>query len=167
MSFQDPTTARIAEFLSGIGLAVEIAKIDEECFLPGVQVSQGRLQVDECRLLYPGDLLHEAGHLALAPASLRPRLSGNIEVPGFDAQTLECGAIAWSFAAACAMALDAAVVFHPDGYQGRSEQLLFTFSMGVYIGVAQLEGAGMTVSGSRAAAQAVKPYPHMIRWLRE
>lgn len=69
--FKNPLTQKIADFLNEIGLAVRAASLDEETFLPGILIRKGEILVDEEKLLYPGDLLHEAGHLAIAPKDLR------------------------------------------------------------------------------------------------
>jgi hypothetical protein len=142
---------RITEFLAGIGIEVERATLDDGTFLPGVTLQGGRLLVDEVRLAYPGDLLHEAGHVALVPAALRPRLSGEADVPGVDMATVETAVLPWSYAAALAAGVHPAAVFHDGGYPG----------------AALLEGFGLTATGARAAALGVAPYPHMLRWLRE
>jgi hypothetical protein len=95
-------------------------------------------------------------------------MSGSLDdVPGLDTATLEWAAIPWSYAAALAIGIDPALVFHGGGYHGHSPGLLATFAAGVPIGVHLLEDAGMTATGPRAAARGVEPYPHMLRWLRE
>jgi hypothetical protein len=165
-SFTDPLTARIAGFLGEVGIPVEPAEVADS-FLPGVALDRGGLLVDERRLAHPGDLLHEAGHLAAAPAWARPSLSGTIDVPDLDTSNLEWAAIPWSYAAALAIGIDPTVVFHGGGYRGHSPGLLATFAAGVPIGVHLLEEAGMTATGPRAAALGVEPYPHMLRWLRD
>ena len=165
-AFDDPVTARIAGFLDGIGIRVEPADVPES-FLPGVTLDRGGLLVDEPRLTYPGDLLHEAGHVAAAPAWARPSMSGSIDVPDLDTSNLEWAAIPWSYAAALAIGIDPALVFHGGGYRGHSPGLLANFAAGVPIGLHLLVEAGMTVAGPRAAALGVEPYPHMLRWLRE
>lgn len=76
--FADPLTARISDFLQEIGVGVRACALPEPCFLPGIHIQQGKLLVDETRLLYPGDLLHEAGHLAITPAPRRVELHGDI-----------------------------------------------------------------------------------------
>jgi hypothetical protein len=162
----DPLTARIIEFLSSIGIAVELATLTEDTFLPGLLVDQGRLLVDPRRLLYPGDLLHEAGHLAVVPPDVRPRLSGDGAAAGVDMGSLEPAVIPWSYAAARAIGIDPAVVFHPAGYRGKAAGLLRTFGYGVYPGAHLLEAAGMCVGPRHAAEAGVPPYPHMICWLR-
>ena len=165
--FSDPLTARIADFLIGIGIRVEPAELPDDTFLPGVTLDRGGLLVDEEKLAYPGDLLHEAGHIAAAPAWARPRLSGSIDIPDLDTSNLEWAAIPWSYAAAVAIGIDPALVFHADGYAGRADGLLLNFARGVPIGVHLLEEAGMTVSAPRAREAGVEPYPHMLRWLRD
>lgn len=166
-TFAEPLTARIVDFLIEIGIEVEAAERSNDSFLPGIALERGRLLVDEERLAYPGDLLHEAGHIAAAPAWARSSLSGAIEVPGLDTSNLEWAAIPWSYAAACAIGIDPAEVFHSGGYRGHSSGLLSNFAAGVPIGVHLLEDAGMTATGPRAAALGVAPYPHMLRWLRD
>jgi hypothetical protein len=164
--FDDPLTARIASFLGEIGIRVERADVPES-FLPGVTLDRGGLLVDEARLAYPGDLLHEAGHIAAAPAWARPSLSGAIDVSDVDPSNLEWAAIPWSYAAALAIGIDPALVFHGGGYHGHSPGLLATFVAGVPIGAHLLESAGMTATGPRAVELGVEPYPHMLRWLRD
>lgn len=129
-------------------------------------LESGGLLVDESRLAYPGDLLHEAGHIAVAPADARGAMSGSVDVPGIDTATLEWAAIPWSYAAALAIGIDPALVFHGGGYGGHSPGLLTNFRVGVPIGVHLLEEAGMSFGGKRAAELGVEPFPHMLRWLR-
>jgi hypothetical protein len=157
--FSDTVVIRLADFVRGIGIAVRPAALAEPTFLPGLDIGNGILLVDETRLSYPGDLLHEAGHIAVTDPAVRnaPTLSPD---PGDEMATL-----AWSYAAALQLRLDPAVVFHPDGYKGGSSALLENFAAGRYVGVPLLHCYGMTVE-PRLAAPGVDPYPHMLRWLR-
>ena len=165
--FTDPLTARIAEFLIGIGIPVATGPVPDDSFLPGITLVRGGLVVDEASLKHPGDLLHEAGHIAVAPASARPSMTGGADIPGLNMQELEFAAIPWSYAAALAIGIDPAEVFHGEGYHGLSAALLRNFAGGVPPGVNHLQDAGMTVSSLRAAELGVAPYPHMLRWLRQ
>lgn len=149
--------ARIAAWLRGIGIEVEPARLGAECFLPGIAVDRGRLLVDEARLTWPGDLLHEAAHIAVAPPAARPRMTGDVAIEGLDMDRLEKAAIPWSYAAALAIGVDPALVFHGGGYRGKSEGLLRTYGFGVYPGANLLVEAGMTTR---------ELYPRMLRWLR-
>ena len=149
--------ARIAGFLRDIGIEVETADLGDDTFLPGLTVEGGRLLVDEARLTWPGDLLHEAAHIAVAPPDARPRMTGDVAVEGVDVDRLEKAAVPWSYAAALAIGIAPEVVFHAGGYRGKSEGLLRTFGFGVYPGLNLLVEAGMTT---------VDAYPRMLRWLR-
>jgi hypothetical protein len=151
--FQNPITDRIASFLNGIGLPVCAGEIPDGTNLPGIYAARGRMVIDEERLAHPGDLLHEAGHLAVTPASKRNSLEGDTGEDGGE----EMAAIAWSYAAAVHLGLSPAVVFHDAGYRGSSESILENFSAGRYFGVPYLKWIGLTGDA----------YPGMTRWLRD
>lgn len=162
----DPVTQRIAQFLISIGLEVRREHLAGKTFLPGILIKNGAIVFDEEKLRYPGDLLHEAGHLAVAPAAIRNQLSDEVELPDFNIDALESAAMLWSYAAALALEIDPRVVFHADGYHGNAENLLFNFSLGVYLGVNILEEAEMTATGANAVRRGVEPFPAMLKWLR-
>lgn len=166
-NFRDPLVQKIAGFLNAIGIETVPARPGEGCFLPGIRVENGRLLVDEEHLAYPGDLLHEAGHLALAPAGVRAGLSGEVVIPGADMDAMEILATAWAFAATVHLELAPDVLFHTGGYRGKSESLIFTYGLGVYPGANGLEKFGLTATGAAARRLNAKPYPHMLKWLRE
>src|SRR6476620_893093 len=111
---------KIVSFLREAGIAVTHRPVDDETFLPGIDIVEGTLIIDELRLLYPGDLIHEAGHLAVTPALFRNQLSGKVESPHQNPDVIEAAAICWSYAACVHLGLDPRVVFHKHGYHGRS-----------------------------------------------
>jgi hypothetical protein len=166
-NFQNDLTGRIADFLNEIGIRVIPAKLNGQTFLPGVLVKDGKLLIDEEKLAFPGDLLHEAGHLAVAPAALREKLSDEVIVPETDLDALETQAIAWSYAACVHLRIDPRIVFHASGYKGRSEDLLFNFSLGIFPGLNGLEESRMAYSEIKARALGVSPFPVMQKWLRD
>jgi hypothetical protein len=151
--FLNSVTDQIADFLNGIGLPVAAGEIPDQTVLPGIHVAGGGLIVDEARLAYPGDLLHEAGHLAVTPAAQRNSLEGNTGDSGGE----DMAALAWSYAAAMHLGLAPEVVFHAAGYRGGSRAIIENFSEGRYVGVPVLKWIGLTGEA----------YPEMIRWLRE
>ena len=112
--FADPLTERLAAFVRDIGLPLHAAALPAATVLPGLDIRDGAIVVDEARLAHAGDILHEAGHLAVADPAERdaPRLS---PTPGD-----EVASIAWSYAALRYLHLDPAIVFHPAGYKGGS-----------------------------------------------
>ena len=162
MSLSDRTFSTIAAFLAGIGLPVEIGEIHHPTFLPGIHADSGILRVDPSRLSFPGDLLHEAGHLALLTEQQRSQVTGDVGDNGGE----ELGAIAWSYAAAVHLQLDPNVVFHEHGYRGGSQSMLENFAAGRYIGVPMLQWRGLCLDEKSAVPSGIKPYPHMLRWLR-
>ncbi len=158
--FADPLTERLATFVRDIGIAVRAATLSADTFLPGLDIRDGALLVDEARLAHPGDILHEAGHLAVTDPAARdaPHLSPS---PG-DEMT----AIAWSYAALRHLDLDPAIVFHPEGYKGGAASIIENFTAGRYFGVPLLQLYAMSCEPRRAAERGVAPFPHMLRWLR-
>ena len=158
--FANPLTERLAGFVREIGIDVRPATVPAGTFLPGLDIRDGAILVDEEHLSHPGDILHEAGHLAVSEPAARhaPTLAPT------DGE--EIATLAWSYAALKHLDLDPAVVFHPEGYKGGSQALIENFTTGHYIGVPLLQYFGMTVEPRMAADRAVEPYPHMLRWLR-
>jgi hypothetical protein len=158
--FADPLTARLAAFVRGIGIEVRAATLSGETVLPGLDIRDGAILVDEARLAHPGDILHEAGHLAVTDPAQRnaPTLSSS----GGDEMT----SIAWSYAALRHLELDPAIVFHCGGYKGDSASIIENFNTGRYFGVPLLQTYGMSCERRLAAEKGVPPYPHMLRWLR-
>jgi hypothetical protein len=158
--FADPLTERLAAFVRDIGLPVHAAALPADTFLPGLDIRDGALVVDEARLAHPGDILHEAGHIAVADPAERnaPRLAPNAGD--------EMASIAWSYAALRYLDLDPAIVFHPEGYKGGSAAIIEAFAGGNTFGVPLLQCYAMSYEPRHAAARGVAPFPHMLRWVR-
>jgi hypothetical protein len=154
-------TEKIVSFLAGIGIRVIRAELHEQTFLPGIMADRGAILIDGSKLLYPGDLLHEAGHLAVISPERRERAKGNM---GKD-RGEEMMAIAWSYAACVHLGLEPSVVFHDGGYHGWSGAFIENFANGRYVGVPMLQWIGLTADSKRAKELGEEPYPHMIKWL--
>ncbi|MDR3774679.1 MAG: hypothetical protein P4L26_15095 [Terracidiphilus sp.] len=157
-----PTAILIVDWLREIGLTVRLATLGDGTFLPGVTLEPGGLAVDPERLLYPGDLLHEAGHLATMLPAQRASTGSNAGSDMGD----EIAAQTWSYAAAVHLGLPPEAVFHPAGYKGAATRLIEVYRDG-NAGVPLLQWMGLTLDRTRAAAASRPPYPHMIRWLRD
>ncbi len=161
--FKESVINKITNFLTEIGIKVEAGNFEEETVLPGILVDGNKLIVDETRLAYPGDLLHEAGHIAVKPAAERRNFRINI---GNDPAE-EIMAIAWSYAALVYLKLQPEVVFHEHGYKGGSKNLIEAFQNGAYMGLPMLQWAGMAADQQNAKALGTEPFPNMIKWLRD
>jgi hypothetical protein len=161
-STPNPTAVLIIDWLRQIGLTVRFAPLEAATFLPGVTLESGGLVVDSERLLYPGDLLHEAGHLATMSPAQRASTGSNAGSNMGD----EIAAQVWSYAATVHLGLPPEIVFHASGYKGAAQNLIETYRDG-NAGVPLLQWMGLTLDRTQAAAACVAPYPHMIHWLRE
>ncbi|WP_207510820.1 hypothetical protein [Longitalea luteola] len=153
-------------FLHRIGIPTLFKKIETDSFLPGLSIENGHVVIDTDALLYPGDILHEAGHIAVvAPASRLTLNQHDINnSPMREAE--EMMAIAWSYAACLHLQFDPHLVFHDAGYQAGGSNIVENFREGRYFGTPMLQYYKMTIEP--AHAQPGDPvYPHMLQWLRE
>ena len=148
-------------FLAEIGIPVRETTLSQSTFVPGILIDQGKLLVDPAKLLYPGDLLHEAGHIAVTLPAERPLLYEDVTLGRPDKQGDELAVILWTYAACLHIGIPASVVFHPAGYKGESEWLLQMFAQETYVGLPLLVWMGMTRD-----QQAEGGYPLMTNWLR-
>lgn len=142
----------IGAFLKQVGIDLRVAPVSGTQFLPGIVLEAGAILIDPSVPCHPGDLLHEAGHLAVVPAEARA-LMGAVDDNGGD----EMAAIAWSVAACRACDLGLEVLFHPAGYKGGSGNMIADWSSGQPFGVPLLAWYGMT---------SAEMFPAMTRWLR-
>jgi hypothetical protein len=153
-------TARIVDFLTSVGIALEAATLPDDGFLPAMTVRDGVLLYDPARLQWPGDLLHEGGHIAVTDPALRPMVTDFNAVETSDGD--EMAAICWSYAAALAAEIDPRVVFHDHGYKGDGAHLAETYAGGGYIGLPMLQYYGLAAR----PGEHHPPFPAMIKWLR-
>lgn len=161
----DEYLGKCISFLNEIGIETKFEKLDEPCFLPGLSIRMGAIIIDKEALSYPGDILHEAGHIAVVPAAERPALTASAiekrEMRGAE----EMMAIAWSYAACIYVGLDPYVVFHDDGYKGGGSYIADNFANKNYFGLPMLQWKGMTLDEANATKQNLPPYPYMMKWV--
>ena len=147
---------RIAEFLAGLDIAVEAGAVAGSA-ISGMTVARGRIVVDPSILAWPGDLLHEAGHLAVSDPVQRSAATMT------EDGGLEMAAIAWSYAAAVALGIDPELVFHAEGYRGGGAHIAGEFAAGRTFGVPLLALWGLTAERGDGDFPG---YPAMRGWLR-
>jgi hypothetical protein len=157
---------KVLQFLEEIGLDV-IEKQIEPSFLPGLELGPNCIYIDYDKLLYPGDLLHEAGHLAVTTSEER-KLVGTCQIsPDWPTQGDEIAAILWSYAAVHHLQLPLEFVFHPNGYKNASDWFISNFNKGNYMGLPLLEWMGLCLGNERAEKEQKSPFPVMQKWLRD
>ncbi len=152
-------------FIEAIGIETRFQKLYEPTFLPGLSIKDGTVIIDETALQFPGDILHEVGHLAVVPAEERIYLNALTIEKREHREAEEMMAIAWSYAACIHLNINPYFVFHKDGYNGGGNYIADNFNNKQYFGVPMLQWKGMTVDEKNATELGVKPYPHMLRWV--
>lgn len=158
--FSDPLVMKLVTFVRSVGIEVQACEIEWKSRFPGLDIRQAVVLVDESRLVHPGNILHEAGHIAVHDPARRSH-------PKFSpTKGEELATLAWSYAAAMHLGLGAELVFYPGSYMGWAASLIENFGEGRYIGVPLLQRYGMAVEPRRAEQRGVEPFPHMLRWVR-
>ena len=157
---------KILSFLTEIGIDV-IEKELNDTFLPGLDLGPNYVIIDYDKLLYPGDILHEAGHLAVTSSSDRKLVGTEKIASNWPTEAEEMAAILWSFAACSHLELPIELVFHPDGYKNDSEWLISNFTSGNFIGLPFLEWIGLTLGSDSATKEGKPAFPTMLKWMRE
>jgi hypothetical protein len=160
-SQRDELISTFHDFLEEIGIVLREGDVPEGSFLPGVTIENGEVVYDKIKLLYPGDILHEAGHVAVCNAAERAAMSGNVAAADEGKSGEEAITLLWSWAAIKKTGIPPEIVFHDHGYKDQSEYLIENFENGNYIGLPLLVWAGMTDHPSARGG-----FPIMKNWLR-
>lgn len=164
-SYDEEMLKLIIDFLDEIGLKIIENELSDDCFLPGLYPKGNGIILDRNRLKYPGDLLHEAGHIAVTEEHLRPLIGTNKITEKWPRHGDELGAILWSYAAVCYLHIPPNVVFHPDGYKNDSKWLIEQFENGNYIGLPLLVWMGFCNNNTDDGNNNTT-FPNMLKWLR-
>lgn len=143
--FTDHLVIKLADFVRSIGIEMRACNIDRKTLFPGLDIRAGAVMIDESKLLHPGNILHEAGHIAVHALSRRSQ-------PKFSpTKGEELGALAWSYAAALRLGLSAELVFYPGSFTGWATALIENFGEGRYVSVPLLQRYGMAFEPRCAA----------------
>jgi hypothetical protein len=153
------------DFINSIGIQTVFRKIESGSFLPGLLIEKGNLVIDRDAMKYPGDILHEAGHIAVTPGEERPELNHYLIANSKHKEAEEMMAIAWSYAACLYLAIDPFVVFHEDGYKGGGSSIVENFQAGHFFGASMLQWCQMTIEPKRGST-GEHVFPNMIKWMR-
>ena len=161
----------VLEFISEVGLRCELVdKVDYQSVIPNIYIRNGVIEYTLEATWQ--DLLHEAGHMAVIPSSIRSLMSDNLEasdeVLGSDPATYElymagseAGVISWSYAACLEIGLEPDNLFdafnEPEGML-MAHKMAHNNQMGGTYGVAELYYLGMIESKSS--------FPRLVRWVQ-
>jgi hypothetical protein len=159
--------ATVLTFLDGIGVPWRYAEVPDETFLPGLEVVAGCLVIDRVRLRHVGDIVHEAGHVALLPAAKRAQFSGDLGAVMPEHAGDEMAVILWTYAVALHLALPLELVIHDAGYHGGAQHLRDLFAGGTYIGLPLLVWMGLCEDPLQATAEGRAGFPTMRKWMRD
>lgn len=166
MGKDTPEVQQILQFLEEIGITVKEKTLPDATFLPGIAIGSNCLEIDFERLLYPGDILHEAGHLAVTPSTERPLIGTDAMPAEWPSQGDEIVSMLWSFAALTHLKLPIEYVFHAHGYKNESPWLIENYTQENFIGLPLLEWMEMTLTKENAEKLGKDPFPVMQKWLR-
>lgn len=147
----------IVNFLQSINISVIEQELPNDTFLPGLSLYGNSILVDIEKLKHPGDLLHEAGHLAVTEEKIRPHIGTSKMDDNWPTDGDEIATILWSYAASCFLNLDLEIVFHPNGYKNESEWLIEQFNNKNYIGLPLLKWMSLCNK---------EEFPKMKKWIR-
>lgn len=194
MKYHPEALEPIVTFLRDIGIAVEFGAGAQNGFLPGVNIHAGVIHVDPDALVAPGDLLHEAGHMAVLPKRFRSGLGSDLDAdmhrlieeevgPGLPDDPIlampkqqgEFMAQAWSYAAALHIGVPPDCIFFPGSYKHDDYEGLHPMQawieQGTHYGPAALARVGMTgptgIFAMMGGANGLPPYPFMSLWVQD
>lgn len=186
------TPLEVALAVRDLGLDVVIEdKPITSSFAPGVWMEDAKIHVCPWAA-QPGDILHEAGHMAIIPSCFRPFVKpGNVEGPEFIAaikqytvsegcfkagpdhwlmkailQMGDCEAQAWSYAAAHHIGYPTRDAFC-FGYEGVPKDRQPYGGEGEEVWLGLHLGQHFGINGMQAAGMTrVREWPKMIRWVQ-
>jgi len=157
---------KCVSFLNEVGIHTSFKSLTTDTFLPGFHIENGTIIIDKSMLKHPGDILHEAGHIAVVSSANRRRLTEKSIIKSRDREAEEVMAIAWSYAACLYLNIDPVFVFHEDGYRDGSSSIIESCEKNEYIGMFMLQSIGMAVDRKHKKYEGTS-HIHMTKWLRE
>lgn len=173
---------QVLQFLLKIGLDVEVVP-RASGFIEHVEIQDGKLRVDPNAPA--SGLLHEAGHLAIVPASYRHFLSGDlmvgikrifaeVDLAAFEPDSplqralLQIGdseVTAWAWAAGIAAGVPEEAIILDHEYSGEGADIRTALAAKSYLGINGLSHAGFCVMRPNPY-RPLPVYPALAFWLQ-
>lgn len=150
-------TKAILDFLKEIGIPTKSQTLGDT-FLSGLEINKGTLVYDPEKLLFPGDLLHETGHIALMTEEERNTIVGNVKDYRSSGQDNKLAVMLWSYAALKRLNVKPQVVLHTDGYKGDAQMLIDSYESGDFKGLHLVAWMGLCETSG---------FPEMKKWIKE
>lgn len=160
---KDKLIELLCDFFTSVGIEWCEKDVKGNSFLPGVEIENGVLIFKRTQLTYPGDLLHEAGHIALTKAVERKQLNGDVIATNAEKKGDEIAVMLWTYAACVKLNLPPEIVFHSGGYKGESDWILTCYKNKNYLGLPLLVWMGLTADVNNS----ISGFPLMHQWLRD
>jgi hypothetical protein len=181
MSQTESPIDTVVRFLQEIGL--EVVRCSEaRGFLKHIKIDRGVLYID-AHATAP-NLLHEAGHLAVIPATHRPSVGANLEaalakmlasLDWSDPESPECRvamycgeseATAWAWAAGVHLGLAPKDIIADEDYDNTGDQMRLALAHDAYLGINGLCHAGFCGQGALGRRRGQPIYPKLAFWLQ-
>lgn len=178
------------EFIQSIGLPIENVSeylAPESTFIPYVLIHEGGIKVCVDKV-FPGELLHESGHLAILPPQFRKLANGSLSA-AFSAASdyleenpsglmsypedavaracIQCGeaeAQAWQYAAAKEFGMPNEWMFSDESLKSGADDVLFRLENNQHFGINGMRAAGWTEL-QRNPHTTIPVYPKLAFWL--
>lgn len=164
-NFTNELTQRMVDFVTSIGISVKQTILEDGLPIPGISVQNGEMLIDEERLSYPGDILYQAGRIAILPMEERNEYVGKDHPEYMTEATQGMMAMCWAWAALTHLQIAPEVVFHNGGYKGQSMQIIHGYQSGSYMGLPMLQLYEMAYEQHQAYAKGLNPFPYMYKWV--
>lgn len=175
---------KASSFLQEIGIQI-VVEAGTSGFLNHMRLEGSSIVVDSMSDDLVGDMLHEAGHIAVIPSLFRSEIRGNLSkvrklmeawLDGHPDcmtwpespigrgifQSGEAEAIAWSYAAAHRLGINTCIPFK-KGFDGAGAEVHAMLAAGAHFGVNGLVAGGMT---EHPRFGPMFPFPKMKRWMQ-
>ena len=182
---------QVIEGLRGLGVPIELSEAPEEdAFIEGVWIDRGVMYVHLATLRAPGDIFHEAGHLAIVPPDFRQYITtgdleesefmtkmseflkqgGLLQIPECPVsraliQCSETEAMAWSYAAAAEIGYPTLKVFFFDEVELGDQPYE---GHGEELDQSFALGCHMGINGMHHAGLCnMREFPKMKKWMQD
>ena len=163
----------VVDFINSIGIEAKFVD-GANGFLDHVVIKNGTIEISPKASV--GDVLHEAGHLAIIPKKFRHLADGDIDdsvenifslIQDLDGDhpdmiaMLQCSdteATAWAWAAGKNLNIEEDKIIENHSYEGTGESIRLALRMRSYLGINGMAAAGMVKQ---------REYPSMIKWTQD